>query len=187
MRRERREVVGVVVHVVPVADLAGPSVAAPVVRDDAIAVIHEEHHLRVPVVTRKRPTVRENNGLAAAPVLVINFDAVASCDRGHGLPPYEFSLAGLRGSFAAQQLERVIPLVVIEAGKTPEDAQRLNPSKNSDFHRRLLHTSSAILARDFPGGKRRLPARAALSCARCAARKTGKSADSKKFSTVSLS
>src|SRR2546423_1707139 len=93
-----------------------------------------------------------------------------------------FSLARLRGSFVAQQLERVIPLVVIEAGKTPEHAQRLNPSKNSDFHRRLLHTSGAILARDFPGGKRRLPPRAALSCARCAARKTGKSADCKECS-----
>ena len=39
MRRERREVVGVVIHVVSVAGLAGASVTSPVVGDDAIAVI----------------------------------------------------------------------------------------------------------------------------------------------------
>src|SRR2546423_14688550 len=97
-----------------------------------------------------------------------------------------FSLARLRGSFVAQQLERVIPLVVIEAGKTPEHAQRLDPSKNSDFHRRLLHTSGAILAHDFPGGKRRLPRPAALSSARSSSRNTGTSAGSKKVFTVCL-
>ena len=37
MRRQRREVVGVVIHVVAAADLARAAVAAPVMRDDAEA------------------------------------------------------------------------------------------------------------------------------------------------------
>ena len=38
MRRQRREVVGIVVHIVAVAGLGGSPMAAPVVGDDAIAV-----------------------------------------------------------------------------------------------------------------------------------------------------
>ena len=52
MRCYRREIVGVVVEVVTVGDLAGAAVAAAVVSDDAIAVIEEEQHLRVPIVGR---------------------------------------------------------------------------------------------------------------------------------------
>src|SRR5207248_4956519 len=87
MRRERREVVGVVIHVVSVADLAGAPVTAPVMGDDAIAMIDEEHHLRVPVVARKRPPVRKNDRLpaAAAPILVVNLYAVFGRDRAHGV------------------------------------------------------------------------------------------------------
>ena len=47
---DRGEVVGVVVHVVAVADLCGPAVPAAVMRDDAVAVLKEEQHLGVPVV-----------------------------------------------------------------------------------------------------------------------------------------
>jgi hypothetical protein len=39
MRRQRREVVGVVIHVVAAPDLARSAVAAPVMRDDAEAVV----------------------------------------------------------------------------------------------------------------------------------------------------
>jgi hypothetical protein len=49
---QRREIVGVVVHVVAVAGLSGSPVAAPVMGDDAIAVGEEEQHLRIPVVGR---------------------------------------------------------------------------------------------------------------------------------------
>src|ERR1700677_182399 len=83
MRRERREVVGVVIHIVSVGGLAGASVTSPVMCDDAIAVIQEEHYLRVPVVPRKRPTVRENDRLAAAPILVVNLCAVFHCEHAH--------------------------------------------------------------------------------------------------------
>src|ERR1700730_1323106 len=95
MRSERREVVGVVIHIVSVAGLAGASVTSPVMGDDAIAVIQEEHHLGVPVVARKRPTVRENDRLAAAPILVVNRSAVFHGDRAHvffsSRSGYEFS------------------------------------------------------------------------------------------------
>src|SRR5438270_176825 len=84
MRSEHRKIVGVVIHIVSVAGLAGASVTAPVMCDDAIAVIQEEHHLRVPVVARKRPTVRENDRLAAAPILVIELRAVFRRDGTHG-------------------------------------------------------------------------------------------------------
>ena len=45
-----RQIVGVVVHVVTVADLARASVAPPIVGDHAVAVAEEEQHLVVPVV-----------------------------------------------------------------------------------------------------------------------------------------
>jgi hypothetical protein len=68
---QRREVVGIVIHVVAVGGLARAPVAAPVVRNDAITVIQKEHHLRVPVVSRQGPAVGKDDGLTAAPVLVI--------------------------------------------------------------------------------------------------------------------
>ena len=52
MRRHRGEIVGVVVEIVAAADLAGAAVAAAVMSDDAIAVIEEKQHLRVPIVGR---------------------------------------------------------------------------------------------------------------------------------------
>ena len=62
MRGQSREVVGIVIHVVAVAGLAGPAMAAAVMGDDAIAVIEEEQHLRVPVVGRQRPAMRNTMG-----------------------------------------------------------------------------------------------------------------------------
>src|SRR3954466_16036091 len=71
------------IHVVAVAGLGGASMATPVVGDDAIAVLEKEQHLRIPVVGRERPTVAEDDGLSAAPVLVVNFDvrSIFSADR----------------------------------------------------------------------------------------------------------
>ena len=50
MGREGGKVIGIVIHVMAVAHLGRPSVTAAVVGDDAIAVIQEEQHLRVPIV-----------------------------------------------------------------------------------------------------------------------------------------
>ena len=45
MRGDRGQVVGVVIHVVTVAGLRGAAVPAPVMGDDAVAVLQEEQHL----------------------------------------------------------------------------------------------------------------------------------------------
>src|SRR5437899_1772023 len=58
------------VHVMAAADLGRTAMAAPVVGDDAIALLEEEHHLGVPVIRRQRPAVAEHDGLPFAPVLV---------------------------------------------------------------------------------------------------------------------
>src|SRR5881396_4008499 len=42
--------------------------------DDAIAVLEEEQHLRVPIIGRQRPTMAEDDGLSFAPVFIINVD-----------------------------------------------------------------------------------------------------------------
>ena len=80
---QRRQVVGVVIHVMAVGGLRGAAMAAPVVRDDAIAVLEEEQHLRVPIIGRQRPAVAEHDGLTFAPVLVEDLNAVFGGDRVH--------------------------------------------------------------------------------------------------------
>ena len=92
MGGQRSEVVGVVVHVVTVAGLRGASVPAPVMGDDAVAVLEEEQHLGVPVVGRQRPAMAEDDRLARAPVLVEDLRAVGRGDRGHALPPLVWAL-----------------------------------------------------------------------------------------------
>src|SRR6202163_2236013 len=87
MRRQGRKVVGIVIHVMAVAGLAGPAVAAAVMGDDSIAVTQEEQHLRVPVIGRQRPAMAEYDGLTGAPVLVVDFSAVSGLDCRHGRTP----------------------------------------------------------------------------------------------------
>src|SRR6266550_3036236 len=74
MRGQRCKIVGIVIHVVTVARLGGPAVAASIMGYDAIAVIEEEQHLRIPVIGRQRPTMTKDNRLSFAPVLVIDID-----------------------------------------------------------------------------------------------------------------
>ena len=88
MRRQRREIGGIVIHVVAIAGLGRAAVSAPVMRDDAEALVQEEQHLRVPVVGRQRPAMAEHDRLTAAPVLVENLDAVLGCDRWHVIAPF---------------------------------------------------------------------------------------------------
>src|SRR5471030_321016 len=84
MRRQRRQIVGVMIHIMTIAGLAGPAVTAPVMGDHAKAFAQEKKHLRVPIVGRERPAVTENDRLSAAPVLVVNLGAVLGLDRRHG-------------------------------------------------------------------------------------------------------
>src|SRR5712691_10872085 len=65
------------------AGLGGAAMAAPVVGYDAIAVLEEEQHLRVPIIGRQRPAVAEHDGLTFAPVLVEDLNAVLRRDSAH--------------------------------------------------------------------------------------------------------
>ena len=80
-----RDVVGIVVHVVPVPDLAGTPVATSVVGNDPVAFAQEKQHLRVPIICAQWPAMMEENdlGIAWAPVLVENFNAVPRGDIAH--------------------------------------------------------------------------------------------------------
>src|SRR6266850_3347919 len=83
---QRRQVVGVMIHIMAAIGLARASMASPVVCNHAIAVLKEEQHLRVPIIGRQRPAMRENNRLACSPVLVVDLRAVFRCDRAHRYP-----------------------------------------------------------------------------------------------------
>src|SRR5262249_8598586 len=63
------------------------AVTAPVVRDDSIAVRAEKEHLVVPGIAAQRPAVAEDDGLAFAPVLVVDLRPVLGRDRAHRGPP----------------------------------------------------------------------------------------------------
>lgn len=86
---QRREVVGVVVHVVALGGVAGTPVPAPVVRDDPVTLLQEEQHLVVPVVGRQRPAVAEHDRLARSPVLVVDLGSVRCGDCAHLIPALE--------------------------------------------------------------------------------------------------
>src|SRR6266849_1772731 len=107
MRRQGRKVVCIVIHVMAVARLAGPAVAAAVMGDDSIAVIQEEQHLPVPVIGRQRPTMAEYDGLTRAPVLVIDCGAVFGRNRWHRETPLwlESNVPPPRHSGATQGVE----------------------------------------------------------------------------------
>ena len=64
--------------------------AAPVVRDDAVAVLDEEQHLRVPVIGRERPAVAEHDGLSLAPILVEDLNAIFGRDGAHIAPRFRW-------------------------------------------------------------------------------------------------
>src|SRR6202048_4124792 len=82
-----RQVVGVVIHVMTAIGLRGTSMSPPVVSYDTIAVVEEEHHLRVQIIGRQRPAVAKHNGLTFAPVLVVNLRSVFGRNRGHKCSP----------------------------------------------------------------------------------------------------
>src|SRR6516162_11304842 len=83
MRSKRRQVVGIVVHVMAGSTLARAAMAAAVMGDDAKAAVEEEQHLRVAVVGRERPAMAEDNRLSQAPILVEDLGAVFRGDRRH--------------------------------------------------------------------------------------------------------
>jgi hypothetical protein len=96
--RKGREIIRVGVHVVATPRLVGTTVSSPVVRDDSIALLTEEQHLRVPFVDAQRPAVTEHYGLALSPVLLVNLCAVFGCNCWHNL--FSLLLALLVGKTA---------------------------------------------------------------------------------------
>src|SRR5712671_242391 len=60
------------IHIMAAIGLGGTAMSAPVVGYDAIAVLEEEQHLRVPIIGRQRPAVAKDDGLTFAPVLVVD-------------------------------------------------------------------------------------------------------------------
>src|SRR5580704_4499442 len=83
MRRNGRQIVGIVVHVVAVGGLSGAAVPTTIMRDNPIAALQEEQHLVIPVVRAKRPTMAENHGLSFSPVLVVDLYPVFGSDCRH--------------------------------------------------------------------------------------------------------
>ena len=84
---QRRQIVGVGVHIVAVPGLAGAAMAAAVMRDAAVSAMRQKHHLVFPCIGAERPAVAEDHGLPVAPVLVINLRAVFRRDGGHKISP----------------------------------------------------------------------------------------------------
>ncbi len=79
-----RDVAGIPIHIVAGVGLCRAAVAAPVMRDHAVALLDEVEHLRVPIVGAERPAVMEDNRLTGTPVFVEDLDAVPGGDRAHG-------------------------------------------------------------------------------------------------------
>ena len=81
---ELRQIVGVMIHVIAVPRLTGAAVPATVMRDTTEPVVREESHLVFKRIGGERPAVAEDDGLAAAPVLVVNLRTVLCGDRPTG-------------------------------------------------------------------------------------------------------
>src|SRR5271165_3348527 len=82
-----RQVVGVMIHVMPVTGLGRTAMAAAVVSDHAKAVVEEKHHLRVPIISGQRPAVTKYDRLTFAPVLVIDLRSVFRRNCWHECSP----------------------------------------------------------------------------------------------------
>src|ERR1700733_14010606 len=57
--------------------------AATVMSDHSIAMLQEEHHLTIPVVSAQWPAVMKEKWLTFAPILEINLRTIFYCDRIH--------------------------------------------------------------------------------------------------------
>src|SRR6266436_3983413 len=93
---QRRQVVSVMIHVMAATRLGGTSMSAPVVGYDAIAVLEDEQHLRVPIIGRQRPAVAKHNGLTFAPVLVVDLRPIFRRNCRHVM--FSFAFVSLKAS-----------------------------------------------------------------------------------------
>src|SRR4030095_7337290 len=84
---DRRGVWSAVVHVMTVAHLARPAMAAPVMSNDPIPLPEEVEHPSVPGIGAQRPAMMEDDRLRVLgdPVLVVDLGAVFGRDEAHGI------------------------------------------------------------------------------------------------------
>src|SRR5713226_9652212 len=133
---ERRQVVGVVIHVVAVPGLAGSSTAATVMGDGAIALGGHEDQLVVPGVGIERPAVAEDDGLARAPVLVKDRGAVlgGDCACAHGMnPPFRINLCESSDSMVTN-CQNYFPMVAQTLWSTPKFLSSHTTSRLNERH-----------------------------------------------------
>src|SRR4029450_2629498 len=85
VRDDRSRVPAVVVHVMAVAHLGGPAMAAPVMSNDSIPLPEEVEHLGVPVIGAQWPAMMEDDGwrVLGAPVLVEDRYPILRGNRAH--------------------------------------------------------------------------------------------------------
>ena len=84
---QRGQVVRVGVEVVAVPGLARAAMAAPIVRDAAVAALCQEEHLVLERVRRQRPPMAEDHRLPRPPVIVVDLGSILGRDRRHGMIP----------------------------------------------------------------------------------------------------
>jgi hypothetical protein len=90
---QRDDIGDIAVHVVTARRLGRTAMPAAVMRDNTIALLDEEHHLRVPVIRAERPAVVEHDDgrIHVAPVLVEDFGLVDGGDERHSMSPRAWS------------------------------------------------------------------------------------------------
>ena len=81
----RQDIIGVVIHVVTVPDLARTSMTTAIMGNHPKALPQKEQHLCIPVVGAERPAMVkvDDRGVLRSPVLVENFDAILGGDKSH--------------------------------------------------------------------------------------------------------
>ncbi|HEY3826240.1 MAG TPA: hypothetical protein VGL82_16855 [Bryobacteraceae bacterium] len=63
MRRESRQVVGVMIHIVAIGGLGRATMATAVMSNHAIATMQKEQQLCVPIIGRQRPAMAANGSI----------------------------------------------------------------------------------------------------------------------------
>jgi len=78
MLEESVQVVRVRVHVIAGPWLTGPPMTSTIMRNDSIALLAQEEHLVLPIVSIEWPAIGENDGLAGrvSPALVEDLGVV---------------------------------------------------------------------------------------------------------------
>src|SRR4030081_2020663 len=124
MRRQSGQGVGIVIHILAVAGLGRAPVATAVMGNNAIAVMQEEQHLRVPVIGRQRPAMAEHDGLTRTPVLVIDLDPVFCRYRGADAAFLGIREMFMRVPWAPRSIENILSIGRIS--RRPESPPRAN-------------------------------------------------------------